>query len=64
MAERLFLTIYLVDHDCSLLSMFSVKSTKYENLRGEKISDEKEDIEPQKKLIRKNDKELGLIHEL
>ena len=63
MAERLFPTIYLVDH-CSLLSMFSVKSTKYKNFREEKIRDKKEDIELQKKLIRKKDKELEPIHKI
>ena len=59
MAEWLCTAIHLLDH-CCLPLMSSARKT-IEDLHEEKICDQKEVIELQKRLISKNDRELGLV---
>ena len=59
MAEWLFSAIYLLDRCC--VPLMSSARSRIEDLQEEKIADQKEVIELQKKLIGKKDGELGHV---
>ena len=59
MAEWLYTAIHLLDQCC--LPLMSSARKAIEDLQEEKICDQKEVIELQKKLISKKDEELGLV---
>ena len=59
LAEWLFSAIYLLDRCC--LPLMSSARSRIEDLQEEKIADQKEVIELQKKLISKKDGELGHV---